>query len=337
MLAEDIQDTLVEIDSHNPHGPSCSSRTMEEGELLIAGIGSLGCTWAKAAQARVSEWVDLTLVDADESTMDGVRHANCLLLGDTPSEVGCAGMPQLAEARMRTLQPIAAHFLERAELVLMLTGLGGGSGSGASIEFARQAAQAGCLVISVAAIPFEAQSERQKIAETALSRLSNVSHVCVELSLDRMAWQARERGVDWQQGSAWVEELAEGLMRTLANVGLINLDLMDLRAIVSKSGGSTLLVAEGHCDEAQELYERARSSPLAALSVGGATGCLLQVEGGPHMTLKQVEAVANAFTDGLSIDAQVIIGARVSPDLQERMRVVAVVSGLPRGSSEGLV
>ena len=238
---------------------------------------------------------------------------------------------------MRTLQPIAAHFLERAELVLMLTGLGGGSGSGASIEFARQAAQAGCLVISVAAIPFEAQSERQKIAETALSRLSNVSHVCVELSLDRMAWQARERGVDWQQGSAWVEELAEGLMRTLANVGLINLDLMDLRAIVSKSGGSTLLVAEGHCDEAQELYERARSSPLAALSVGGATGCLLQVEGGPHMTLKQVEAVANAFTDGLSIDAQVIIGARVSPDLQERMRVVAVVSGLPRGSSEGLV
>ena len=337
MLAEDIQDTLAEIDSHNPHGPPVPRPTMEEGELLIAGIGSLGCTWAKAAQARVSDWVDLTLIDADDSSMEGVRHANCLLLGDSPSEVGCAGMPQLAEARMRTLQPIASHFLERAELVLLLTGLGGGSGSGASVEFARQAAQAGCLVISVAAIPFEAQSERQKIAAEALSRLSNVSHVCVELSLDRMAWQARERGVDWQRGSAWVEELAEGLMRTLANVGLINLDLMDLRAIVSKSGGSTLLVAEGHCDEAQELYERARSSPLAALSVGGATGCLLQVEGGPHMTLKQVEAVANAFTEGLSIDAQVIIGARVSPDLQERMRVVAVVSGLPRGSSDGLV
>ena len=193
------------------------------------------------------------------------------------------------------------------------------------------------LVISVAAMPFEAQMERQKIAEDTLPRLSKVSHVCVELSLDRMAWQARERGVDWQQGSAWVGELAEGLMRTLANVGLINLDLMDLRAIVSKSGGSTLLVAEGHCDEAQELYLRARSSPLAAMSVGGATGCLLQVEGGPHMTLKQVEAVADAFTDGLSIDAQVILGARVSPDLEERMRVVAVVSGLPRGALDGLI
>jgi cell division GTPase FtsZ len=55
------------------------------------------------------------------------------------------------------------------------------------------------------------------------------------------------------------------------------------------------------------------------------------------MTLKQVEAVSEAFTNGLSIDAQVIIGARVSPDLQDRMRVVAVVSGLPRGTSDGLV
>ena len=55
------------------------------------------------------------------------------------------------------------------------------------------------------------------------------------------------------------------------------------------------------------------------------------------MTLKQVEAVADAFTDGLSIDAQVIMGARISPDLEERMRVVAVVSGLPRGASDGLV
>ena len=131
---------------------------MEEGELLIAGIGSLGCKWAKAAQSRVTEWVDLALVDADDSSMEDARHANCLLLGDAPSEVGCAGMPQLAEARMRSLQPIASHFLERAELVLLLTGLGGGSGSGASIEFARQAAQAGCLVISVAAMPFEAQN-----------------------------------------------------------------------------------------------------------------------------------------------------------------------------------
>ena len=156
---------------------------MEDGALLIAGIGSLGCTWAKAAQSRVSEWTDLTLIDADNRSMDDARHANCLLLGESTTEVGCAGMPQLAEARMRSLQPIASHFLERAELVLLLTGLGGGSGSGASVEFARQAVQSGCLVISVAAMPFESQSERQKIAEESKPPLKEVPILTSLLSL----------------------------------------------------------------------------------------------------------------------------------------------------------
>ena len=310
---------------------------MAEGELLIAGVGGLGCSWAVAAHNRCSKFVDLALIDADSSSMENARHAHALILGDSANPDGCAAMPALAETRMRALMPITEHILKPAELVLILTGLGGGSGSGAAVEFARQAAQAGSLVLTVAAIPFEAQPVRRQIAEEAMSRLSKVSHICVELSLDRMAWQARERGVDWQLGSAWIEELAEGLMHTLARVGLINLDLMDLRAIVSKSGGATMLVAEGHCDEALELYERARAAPMSSLPVGGASGCLLQVEGGPNMTVKQVMAVADAFTDGLSQDAQVIIGARITPELEERMRVVAVVSGMPRGASDGLV
>lgn len=309
---------------------------MAEGNLLIAGVGGLGCGWAQAAHARCGPGVDLALIDADEDALSAARHAHCLVLGDAPSASGCAALPPLAESRMRALAPVAKHFLERAELVVLLTGLGGGAGSGAAVEFARQAAQADCLVITLAAMPFEAQPARREIAEAAFPRLAKVSHVCVELSLDRMAWQARERGVDWQRGSAWIEELVEGLMMTLAQVGLINLDLMDLRAIVSRSGAATLLVAEGRCDEAGRLFERARAAPMAALSIGGADGCLLQVEGGPHMTMAQVTAVADAFTTGLHDEAQVIFGARVTPALEDRMRVVAVVSGLPRGGGDGL-
>jgi cell division protein FtsZ len=334
--AADTHATSIGIEGQPSWPADGETSAMAEGSLLIAGVGGLGCAWAKAAHQRCSGNVDVALIDADERSLEGARHAHCLVLGDEPSAEGCAALPALAQARMRALLPVTEHFLAQAELVVLLTGLGGGSGSGAAQEFARQAAQAGSLVITIAAMPFEAQSVRCQIAEEALARLTKVSHVCVELSLDRMAWQARERGVDWQQGSAWIEELVEGLMTTLSAVGLINLDLMDLRAIVSKSGSATLLVAEGNCDDALDLYNRARAAPMAALSVGGASGCLLQVEGGPNMTMRQVADVADAFTDGLSDDAQVIFGARVTPELGDRMRVVAVVSGLPRGSADGL-
>ena len=59
---------------NNPHVLSCPAGIMQEGELLIAGVGTLGCSWAKAAQAHVSEWVDLALIDADNFSMDGVRR-----------------------------------------------------------------------------------------------------------------------------------------------------------------------------------------------------------------------------------------------------------------------
>jgi cell division protein FtsZ len=69
-------------------------------------------------------------------------------------------------------------------------------------------------------------------------------------------------------------------------------------------------------------------APLSALDVGGASACLIQVEGGLGMTIGQVDAVANIFTDALDADAQVILGARVSEDLEDTIRVVTLLAGI---------
>ena len=69
-------------------------------------------------------------------------------------------------------------------------------------------------------------------------------------------------------------------------------------------------------------------SPLAAMDVGGAKGCLIQVEGGMGMTIGQVDAVADLFTSALDADAQVILGARVSEDLVDTIRVVTLLAGI---------
>ncbi|HJM87985.1 MAG TPA: hypothetical protein QF433_07200, partial [Candidatus Thalassarchaeaceae archaeon] len=169
---------------------------------------------------------------------------------------------------------------------------------------------------------------RRDIALPAFNRLKDSSDICVQLSLDRLAWQARSRGVDWRNNPSWVEELVQGLVLTLGQVGIINLDLMDLRSIVDRRGAATMVVAEGDANDPEALFLKALSAPLASLEVIGAGGCLLQLEGGRQMTIYQMEQVADAFTRGLSEDAQVILGARHSDGLDGKMRVVAVVSGL---------
>ncbi len=301
---------------------------MESSQILITGIGGLGCSWAKGAWSRCDSEADILLIDADEDSISGVNSGHVLRLGTVVDKMGCAALPPLAEQRMRSVSAMVRKIMEPVELVILLTGLGGGTGTGAAHEFARQARLSGSIVIAVSAMPFEVQSTRLEIAEEGFNRLDKFAHVTVRLSLERLARQARERGRSWQMGAEWVEDLVDGLVRTLLRMGLINLDLMDLRTIVEQEGNATLLVGMGEPNEPEKILESAMMAPLAALDVGGATGCLIQIEGGLGMSLSQVDSVARLFTEALDSDAQVILGARVSEDLENSIRVVTLLSGI---------
>ena len=122
--------------------------------------------------------------------------------------------------------------------------------------------------------------------------------------------------------------MIEGLVTTLARVGKINLDLMDLRTVVGRPGNATLIVGNGTTEDPDGVVRMARNSPLSEISIDGAKGCLIQVEGGPDMTLGHLNRVSEAFVSNLDNDCQVILGARASEDMAGRLRLVAVVSGL---------
>ena len=191
---------------------------MDADQILIAGVGGLGCAWAKGAKARCTSDTDVLLIDADDESFADAGSAHILRLGHTLDSVGCAALPPLAEQRMRGYTALANTILKPVELVILLTGLGGGTGTGAAHEFARQARQSGALVLAVAAMPFEVQETRTAIAESGLARLQHVAHVTVRLSLDRLARQARQQGQNWQMGAEWVEDLIEGLVRPILNL-----------------------------------------------------------------------------------------------------------------------
>lgn len=218
--------------------------------------------------------------------------------------------------------------LKRAELVILMTGLGGGTGSGAASELARIAASRNCLVLSIAGLPFAEQPLRSAIASAALPALEANSHVCIHVSMERLAWYARARKDDWQTGSGWIQDLIQGLVTTLGRVGKMNLDLMDLRTVVEHPGKATLIVGVGSISNPMEVVEVARQSPLANTDVTGARGCLIQVEGGPDMTLSHLNEVSESFISSLHPDCQVLLGARASDEMVGQLRLVAVVSGL---------
>ena len=225
---------------------------------------------------------------------------------------------------IKEIQPL----IDKAELVVILTCLGGGVGSGAAPEFARLARESDCMVVSIVGFPFAEQPIRYQLAEESFPELYNSSNVCIRVSLERLSWQSKERKLDWKNGAGWIEELVEGLLSTLAKVGKINLDLMDFRTIVEHSGEATILVGSGPTDSLSEVVKTALQSPLSDLDVDGAKGCWIQVEGGPDMTIYHLNTVTEEFVSMLDSNCQVLLGARSSDEMIGRIRVVAVVSGL---------
>ena len=301
---------------------------MQQGALLIVGVGGLVCLWAERSHSRCSQFSDLLLIDADEETFTGSPEAHCLHLDASGEARGTAALPKLAKHRLKEglgdIQPL----LDNAELVVILTCLGGGVGSGASSEFANLAKKSDCLVVSIVGFPFAEQPMRYQLAEENFPSLYENSNVCIRLSLERLSWQARQRDLDWKEGAGWIEELVEGLLMTFANVGKINLDLMDFRTIVERPGDATILVGSGSNNSLSDVVKKARQSPLSDLSVDGAKGCWIQVEGGPDMTVYHLNQVTDEFVSRLDPDCQVLLGARASDEMIGRIRIVAVVSGL---------
>ena len=221
--------------------PTPYSRFVNDGEILIAGVGGLGCIWAIEAHSRCSELSELLLIDADESSFEGANEANCLYLDAGGEGRGAAALPSMATHRLRNGIDSISSLLQEAEVLILLTGLGGGMGSGASGELARIANQYGCMVLSIAGLPFAEQPLRCAIAEAAIPSLDTNSSVCIRVSMERLAWQSKSRKANWMTGSGWIAELVEGLVTTLASVGRINLDLMDMRAIINKEGNLSLI------------------------------------------------------------------------------------------------
>ena len=302
---------------------------MDRSAILIIGAGGLGCKWAMQAHSRCPDnSAELLLIDVDKKSFLNANSAHCLQLSLGDEDKGTATLRRMAKYRLRDGIGGFKNLFSTSELVIILSGLGGGTGSGITAELANIAKESDNLIISIVGIPFAEQPFRSTIAKDSLPEINKSSDMCINLSMERLAWQAKDRNSDWESGSEWIEELVEGLVTTLAKVGKINLDLMDLKSIVGKPGDSTLVVGIGNTDEPEKVVKIAQKSPLYDINVEGAKGCLIQVEGGPDMTLAHLNLVSDEFLSVLDPNCQVILGARSSEEMSGKLRLVAVLSGI---------
>jgi cell division protein FtsZ len=175
------------------------------------------------------------------------------------------------------------------------------------------------------------ERKRIFIAEEGLENLRNYATTSIVMDNNRQLERAPH--LPFQQAFSMIDgitgEIIQGICETLTTPSLINLDYADVHTIMNTGGASFMLVGEGSMKKSPEKIVRsALNNPLLDVELRGAKACLLHIDGGPDMTLKEAASIASSLTQDLDPRANVIWGAKIKPELKGRVKLMAIITGV---------
>jgi cell division protein FtsZ len=227
-------------------------------------------------------------------------------------------------------------------MVFVTAGMGGGTGTGAAPIVARMARERGILTVGVVTKPFSFEGPRRaKAAEEGIAELQQYVDTLIVIPNQNLFRMANER-TTYKDAFKMADNVlymgVRGVTDLMVAPGLVNLDFADIRTVMAEMGKAMMGTgeAEGE-DRARLAAEAAISNPLLEdTSMAGARGLLINITGGDDLTLFEVDQAANRIREEVAEDANIIFGSAIDPELNGKIRVSVVATGIdmPSGKPE---
>ncbi len=222
------------------------------------------------------------------------------------------------------------------DIVIFVASLGGGTSSGAMPIFAKAAKEMGALTYGLFTLPFPFEGEKKmKIAKEAVGETKDNLDAITILPNEKI-FEIVDKSTPLKEAlSVMNNNLAEGLeglVETIFETGLINVDFADIRAILKNKNQSRkfayLSTVEGKLDEgSKEIVKRALSNPLYAYSISRAKGMIFNITGGSDIGLTDISSISESISKYTEDDAKIIIGIMQKKKYKDRVRVALFVTG----------
>jgi cell division protein FtsZ len=225
------------------------------------------------------------------------------------------------------------HALDGADMIFVTTGLGGGTGTGAAPVIASLASELGALTVAVVTKPFKFEGKKRQLqAERGLDALRECVDTIITIPNDRLL-TIIDRSTPLVDAFATADDVLrqaiQGISDLILVAGLINLDFADVKTIMSGMGMAMMGTGYGEGqDRAVDAARRAISSPLLeGASVNGARGVIINVTGGPDLSLVEVSEASSIVQEAADEDANIIFGAVVEPALKGKVKITVIATG----------
>ncbi|MBN2459485.1 cell division protein FtsZ [Candidatus Woesearchaeota archaeon] len=266
---------------------------------------------------------DLLYSNADKKVLIGKEITRGL---------GAGSIPKIGEEAAKESEHDLKQVMSGADMVFITCGLGGGTGTGSAPVVAEISKKLGSLTVAVVTIPFAMEGHRRyENAVMGLEKLEKVVDTLIVIPNDKLLELAPDLPLHtaFKVADEILTNSVKGVAELVTKAGLVNLDFADIRAVMGNGGVALIGVGESDTDNrAIESVEKAINNPLLDVDIGGANGALINVAGGPDMTLEEARKVVETVSVKLDEDARLIWGAQISEDLEGTIRTLLIVTGV---------
>jgi cell division protein FtsZ len=311
-----------------------AEQTMPTARIKVIGVGGGGGNAVDGMIGWGLDGVEFIAANTDLQALQSNRAPSKLQLGSKLTKgLGAGADPSIGRnAALEDTERIL-QALDGADMVFVTTGLGGGTGTGAAPVVASLACELGALTIAVVTKPFKFEGRKRLLqAERGLEALRDCVDTIITIPNERLL-SIIDRATSLTDAFITADEVLRQAIQGISDLilvpGLINLDFADVKTIMSGMGHAMMGtgVAEGS-DRAIQAARRAISSPLLeGESVNGARGVIINVTGGPDLSLIEVSEASSIVQEAADEDANIIFGAVVDPVLQGKVKITVIATG----------
>lgn len=329
---------LMKIENKNPELLEID-RELEEllkkqsAKIKVIGVGGGGGNTLSRMKDIGIKGGEMIAMNTDAQDLLYTNADHKILLGKELTQgLGAGSNPKVGEESAHESEHEIKKRLQGADMVFITCGLGGGTGTGAAPVVADIAKKSGALTIGVVTLPFTIEGKKRiENAMYGLERMESLVDTLIVIPNDKLLELAPELPLHtaFKVADEILTNAVKGITELVTKVGLVNRDFSDVKAIMKNGGVS--LIGMGESDSQQravEAVEKAIENPLLDVDISHATGALVNIIGGPDLSLDESRAIIEYIGGKIGEDARLIWGAQISEDMEKSIRVMLIVTGV---------
>lgn len=302
--------------------------------IKVIGVGGGGSNAVNRMIDAGLRGVEFIAMNTDIQVLDVSAADYKLQLGENLTRgLGAGGNPEVGRAAAEESKSDIKKAIEGADMVFITAGMGGGTGTGAAPVIADISKELGALTVAVVTKPFKFEGPRRaRLAEEGVDNLRDKVDTVIVIPNDRLLGVVEKRATlveAFKEADDVLRQGVQGISDIITIPGIINVDFADVKSIMTNAGSALMGIGVATGDHrAIDAAQAAIASPLLETTIEGARAALINITGGPDLTLAEVHEATELIAQATDADdANIIFGIVQDPAMDSEVRITVLATG----------